>query len=363
MACWVVGLGAGVLRGQEPLSKWSVETVRRVADGSAQERLKHVLRLVEREPETEVLRSPLARFVREDFDEKTWARAVALWKAARGDAGKIAWNAANFFRGLDAGEHERYLVEAVRRQPGNAMAIRELADWCAVALGEVGARRGAAEKVLAASENPWLLGNVAHQMYLRGVDRAEGYFLRARMLEPGIRQEVVFPERREVAAPKVLRLGKVKRVAIREFRELPPGLAEWLTQRGCTVPQVGGDKQRRNVIPGEFFAKGEKGWAVLCSVREKSSILVFRNEGDRAPAVLAAREDSEFQQDLGGEAMEYSRMIRAVGKEFIVKHHRAYGGPKVPAIDHEGIDDAFVGKASMVWYWVGGKWVRLQGAD
>lgn len=44
-------------------------------------------------------------------------------------------------------------------------------------------------------------------------------------------------------------------------------------------------------------------------------------------------------------------------------HYRAYGGPEPPPIDHQGIDDAFLEKASTTWYYDGGRWLQLQGAD
>jgi hypothetical protein len=59
----------------------------------------------------------------------------------------------------------------------------------------------------------------------------------------------------------------------------------------------------------------------------------------------------------------YSRAISPVGREFIVRHYVAYGGVKPPPIDHQGIDDAFVGKASVVFYFYRGKWLELTGAD
>jgi hypothetical protein len=40
-----------------------------------------------------------------------------------------------------------------------------------------------------------------------------------------------------------------------------------------------------------------------------------------------------------------------------------YGGPKPPPLDHEGISDIFIGKASVVWYWYRDRWLKLQGAD
>jgi hypothetical protein len=47
----------------------------------------------------------------------------------------------------------------------------------------------------------------------------------------------------------------------------------------------------------------------------------------------------------------------------ILEHYRAYGGLKPPAIDHLGINDAFVGNAAVVHYFYAGKWLELTGAD
>jgi len=68
-------------------------------------------------------------------------------------------------------------------------------------------------------------------------------------------------------------------------------------------------------------------------------------------------------QGLGGDRIGYSHGIAAVGREFIMDHYRAYGGPEPPPIDHQAIDDEFLGKASVTWYFHQGKWLRLQGAD
>ena len=42
---------------------------------------------------------------------------------------------------------------------------------------------------------------------------------------------------------------------------------------------------------------------------------------------------------------------------------RPMGGPKPPPIDHQGINDAFLEKASSVHYFHEGKWLRLTDAD
>jgi len=126
---------------------------------------------------------------------------------------------------------------------------------------------------------------------------------------------------------------------------------------------VRGDEKPQNVIEGEFTRKGQTDWAVLCSVNRVSTILVFRNASERNPSELAREDDIDKLQAVGGDAIVYSRAISRVGREYILSHYRAYGGPKPPTIDHQGIDDAFVEKASVVHYFRAGRWLKLSGAD
>jgi hypothetical protein len=71
---------------------------------------------------------------------------------------------------------------------------------------------------------------------------------------------------------------------------------------------------------------------------------MFWNGSEKDPAEIAPLEDRIFLQGISPEKVGYSRKIMAVGKDFIIRHYDAYGGPKPPPIDHQGIDDAFVGK-------------------
>jgi hypothetical protein len=145
-------------------------------------------------------------------------------------------------------------------------------------------------------------------------------------------------------------------------------IREEIRNRGCLIPQQtfsdgGTSNQLQNVVQGEFFEKGKTSWAVLCSVNESSSILVFRDVADRRPEELAKSEDKNELQGAGNGRVAYSREIQPVDRKFIVEHYRDYGGPEPPPIDHQGIDDAFVGKASVIYYWYRGEWLKLQGAD
>jgi hypothetical protein len=155
----------------------------------------------------------------------------------------------------------------------------------------------------------------------------------------------------------------VRRLRVEDYPDLPSGVAAVLQSRHCTIPQPNKDGPARNVIPGEFFRKGQKGWAVLCSTGGKSSILVFRTNDDSSPDEIAESPDNHFLVDTPQGGTVYSREISAVDREFIFRHYRAYGGPKPPPIDHNGIDDAFLEKASITWYWHNRGWMQLQGAD
>lgn len=156
---------------------------------------------------------------------------------------------------------------------------------------------------------------------------------------------------------------KVTRLPPSAFPELPTDIRRELERRGCTVPQVWADKKPHNVIKGELTGKGQNDWAVLCSLNRVSTILIFRNASDREPLELARESDIDKLQGVGGEVIGYSRAISPVGRKYILDHHRAYGGPKPPTIDHQGIDDAFVGKGSVVRYFHAGRWLQLTGAD
>ncbi|HLX46552.1 MAG TPA: hypothetical protein VKR43_24055 [Bryobacteraceae bacterium] len=161
----------------------------------------------------------------------------------------------------------------------------------------------------------------------------------------------------ETADRQILRLNPVA------FRELPKNLSAELERRGCTIPQVPMIAGPHNVIQGEFAKPGQKDWAALCSVNRVSSILVFWNGSEVRPAEIEKMKDIDRLQSWTDQQMVYSRAITATDEKNIMKYYNAFGGEKPPPIDHQGIDDAFVGKASVIRYFYRGAWLHLTGAD
>jgi hypothetical protein len=154
-----------------------------------------------------------------------------------------------------------------------------------------------------------------------------------------------------------------RRLAPSEFRELPQTIRTELHRRGCRVPQpFSGAAHRQNVIRGSFIQAGLLDWALLCSRRLWSAILVFHGDSI-VPIELAARPDAGFLQVVEPNRIGFSRALSVASVEYIREHHARYGGPGPTALTHDGINDAFVEKASVVWYWDRGKWLALTGAN
>jgi hypothetical protein len=149
----------------------------------------------------------------------------------------------------------------------------------------------------------------------------------------------------------------------RQFTELPRSLQTELRRRGCSIPQPFGNGSRQNVIRGSFIRAGQVDWAALCSRGLTSVILIFRNGNPGAIVELARRADADFLQDIGANQLGFSRAVSVASAGFIRQHHQWYGGPVPPPLAHVGINDAFVEKASVVWYWHRGKWLQLTGSD
>ena len=148
------------------------------------------------------------------------------------------------------------------------------------------------------------------------------------------------------------------------FSQLPENIVSFLQKKNCTVPQSFFSSKPHNVIRGQFTKSGQFDWAVLCSRNRVSSILVFWNGSTNSVAEIASSPDNDFLQTIDGAGkIGFSRMIEVVGSDYILEHYREYGGKKPPKIKHQGINDAFVEKASSVHYFHRKKWINLQGAD
>lgn len=154
------------------------------------------------------------------------------------------------------------------------------------------------------------------------------------------------------------------RLSPTSFTSLPKKIVKYLSGRGGTIPQTYMTTEPHNVISGEFAKQGQTDWAVLCSRNRKSSIVIFWRGSTNSISELANSPDKSYLQTITGDGtIGFSRAISTVGKDYIKSHYDSYGGPRPPRITHQGINVAFVEKASVVLYFYRGRWLELQGAD
>lgn len=158
------------------------------------------------------------------------------------------------------------------------------------------------------------------------------------------------------ASPASERKYPILRLPPTAFPELPKNLVAELKRRGCTIPQVAGFNKRQNVIRGEFAKPGQTDWAVLCYCKGFLGLYVFWNGSELDMATVGRR---QFPAALPA---PFVTAIAPVSRTYILDHYEAYGGPKPPPTDHQGIDWSS-GMASAILYFHKGKWLTLQGAD
>lgn len=156
---------------------------------------------------------------------------------------------------------------------------------------------------------------------------------------------------------------EIQRLPPSAFPQLPEAILGELNRRQCIVPQAYGHPDPHNVIKGSFIGKGQIDWAVLCSQGGESSVLVFWGGSTEVVSQLAKGPDERWLQTIGEGKIGYSRRITPVDGAGIIGYQQAFGGPKPPSIDHQGIEDSFLEKASIILYYDRGEWLRLTGAD
>ncbi len=157
------------------------------------------------------------------------------------------------------------------------------------------------------------------------------------------------------------------------FSRLPKNIVKNLQARRCKIPQIIYPRPghywnpgRHNVIRGRFAKPDQYDLAVFCLRDGSSSILVFWGGSTTSVAEIEKQPDvmwSHFKDGVG----DYGRAIFSADKTTILRYHKDYHQPGIdpplPPIDHDGIEDAYLEKASMIHYYYRGKWLALHGAD
>ena len=131
-------------------------------------------------------------------------------------------------------------------------------------------------------------------------------------------------------------------------RGLADNLKADLTARGCRIPMFTKWDGRHNVIRGAFMRAGSHDVAVLCLADDDMSILVYADG-----SAQNAQQIRKFPADA-------YRMIHTVSP-FVLKKRalRDNATERLPAFDHDAIEDGPVGQRSETTYFHAGSWINV----
>ena len=159
----------------------------------------------------------------------------------------------------------------------------------------------------------------------------------------------------------------IRHLPLSSFPELPAGIVDLLSRRGCTIPQTYEAHRPENVVHASLEHTGSSDWAVLCSTQGKVSLLVFFNGGSgleqAQPVVLATSLETERLQshDPGG-VLGFNWGIDPATPQQV---HEAQSGMKHrPAqVDHDALADSTVEHGTIYHFYVKSNWFVLETAD
>jgi hypothetical protein len=111
-------------------------------------------------------------------------------------------------------------------------------------------------------------------------------------------------------------------------------------------------------------------WALLCSVRDTSQLLVINATGAVVDSMERTADANWIQSDVGNTWL-FSEQLQVIpmldlkdvppadADESVVNYSAWFPKP----IDHDAIDIAFLDKASTTYYSSKGKWYSVQSSD
>jgi hypothetical protein len=153
---------------------------------------------------------------------------------------------------------------------------------------------------------------------------------------------------------------RTRRLAPGSFPTMPAEVQMDLRARGCTIPQHGTVLTPHNAVRGHFRTPDAFDWAVLCSIRGVSTIIVYWGGRPDDYSLLARAYDVDWLEMIGPAAIAYGRRVR-VADAASLKRTATEAGLSSEAITHDGITDGF-DSSSSVYYLLNDRWIRLPAA-
>jgi hypothetical protein len=155
----------------------------------------------------------------------------------------------------------------------------------------------------------------------------------------------------------------IRRLPVSSFPDLPPGVADLLSQRDCLVPQTYAAHHPENVIHASLEHSGSSDWAVLCSAQGTVSLLVFFGSASGRPIVLSsAPETKRLQRHDSTGVLGFNWAIDPASPE-TVHHAQSAMQRKPPPLDHDALADSVVEHGTFYRMYIQHAWTVVETKD
>lgn len=151
----------------------------------------------------------------------------------------------------------------------------------------------------------------------------------------------------------------IHRLPPSSFPDLPAPIADLVNRRGCLIPQTYEAHQPENVIHASFERSGAQDWALLCSVKNTVSLMVFFASAPERPMVLATVSETErLQVHDPSRVLGFNWGIDPASPEHV---HEAQIGleHRPPAPDHDALADSTLDRKTVYHFYSKGKWTLV----
>jgi hypothetical protein len=154
---------------------------------------------------------------------------------------------------------------------------------------------------------------------------------------------------------------QIRRLAPVSFTKVPPKIIETLESRRCLIPQSPQDTAPHSVVKGSFVRTGQIDWAALCSRARASTIVIVWGGPSDCPDEMEVRQDQSYLVKGSDGVIRFQRLVETIAARKIKALFDRYGGEPPPPLNHDGINDRFLDKGSVIRYCYDGKWQELTG--
>jgi hypothetical protein len=150
------------------------------------------------------------------------------------------------------------------------------------------------------------------------------------------------------------------------IQQLPTEVRRDLVKRKCLIPKYGGEvgTQEGAFTTGHFRSATPVDYAVVCHIPalKVQNVLVYSNADGAWNGEVIER--GTF--DPAPHADKCEATVGVATSKYILDHARAYAPEELkhlPRLDHNGVNVGICEKASIIFYFHQGRWLRLQGTD